>query len=180
MFDNKVCVIKERLTMSEVLSAYGYVPNRARFVRCPFHNEKTASMKVYEKDFHCFGCGEHGDVISFVQKLFGLSFPDALKRIDGDFGLGLYERRSYDEMRKAYYQMKQLQAKANREKAERELADAEYWAVYDEYVRLEKNSREYRPKTPDEEWHPLFVEALQKMAYQSFLLDCVTWRKENG
>jgi len=49
---------------------------------CPFHGEKTPSFFVFQDNhFKCFGCGEHGDVIDFAQKLYGLSFPDALKHL---------------------------------------------------------------------------------------------------
>ena len=84
---NTVQTIKDRLTMREVLEYYGYEPNKKGFICCMFHNEKTPSMKIFEKDYHCFGCGEHGDTITFVQKLFNLSFKEALKKIDIDFGL---------------------------------------------------------------------------------------------
>ena len=47
-----------------------------------------------------------------------------------------------------------------------------YWDIFGEWVRLDRNKTLYAPKTPDEEWHPLFVEALQKLAYQEYLLDC--------
>jgi DNA primase len=48
---------------------------------CPFHNEKTPSFMVSpeRQSFRCFGCGEGGDVITFFQKIEGLSFPEALK-----------------------------------------------------------------------------------------------------
>jgi len=54
-----------------------------RFVGlCPFHEEKTPSFFVFDDQrFKCFGCGEYGDVIDFVQKIYGLSFPDALKHL---------------------------------------------------------------------------------------------------
>jgi DNA primase len=47
---------------------------------CPFHSERTPSFMVNQKKqtFHCYGCGEHGDVISFIMKLKGVSFKDAL------------------------------------------------------------------------------------------------------
>ena len=144
---------------------------------CPFHNEKTPSMKIYEKDYHCFGCGEHGDVITFVQKLFNLSFQEALKKIDIDFGLNLYGDKTFEELRKSHYQLKQLQAKREREKAEREQSNVEYWAAFDECKRLEDNRQKFAPKTPDEELHPLFVEALQKLSYQTYLLDCLEIRR---
>jgi len=52
---------------------------------CPFHNEKTPSFFVFPNErFKCFGCGESGDSIDFVQKRYGLSFPDALKHLGVD------------------------------------------------------------------------------------------------
>ena len=174
---NVVQTIKDRLTMCEVLERYGYEPNKKGFVCCPFHNEKTPSMKIFEKDYHCFGCGEHGDVITFVQKLFNLSFQEALKKIDVDFGLNLYGDKTFEELRKSHYQTKKLQAKQERKKAEKEQADNEYWAAFDEWKRLDDNKRNFAPKTPDEELHPLFVEALQKLSYQTYLLDCLETRR---
>lgn len=167
-----VQTIKDRLTMRDVLGYYGYQPNRAGFLCCPFHNEKTPSMKVFDKDYHCFGCNQHGDVITFVQKLFGLSFPDTLKKIDTDFNLGLFEhisnRKRLDISRQSY------QRKKERERQKQEIEDVKnrYWDIFGEWVRLDRNKSLYAPKTPDEELHPLFIEALQKLAYQEYLLDC--------
>ena len=174
---NVVQIIKDRLTMCEVLERYGYEPNKKGFMCCMFHNEKTPSMKIFEKDYHCFGCGEHGDVITLVQKLFNLSFQETLKKIDIDFGLNLYGDKTFEELRKSHYQLKRLQAKREREKAEREQLNVEYWAAFDEWKRLDDNRQNYVPKTPDEELHPLFVEALQKLSYQVYLLDCLETRR---
>jgi DNA primase len=54
---------------------------------CPFHGEKTPSFYVYDDHFHCFGCGAHGDAISFVMKAEGQSFPEAVERLAGEAGL---------------------------------------------------------------------------------------------
>jgi len=56
---------------------------------CPFHNEKTPSFTVSEEKgfFHCFGCGTHGDVIGFLMRADGLSFPEAVERLAADAGL---------------------------------------------------------------------------------------------
>ena len=56
---------------------------------CPFHNEKTPSFTVSEEKgfFHCFGCGAHGDVIGFLMRADGLSFPEAVERLAADAGL---------------------------------------------------------------------------------------------
>ncbi|NGM17127.1 DNA primase [Eggerthellaceae bacterium zg-893] len=50
---------------------------------CPFHNEKTPSLKVDPnlQLWHCFGCGEGGDVFAYVQKLEGLNFPESVRRL---------------------------------------------------------------------------------------------------
>ena len=54
---------------------------------CPFHGEKTPSFYVYDDHFHCFGCGAHGDAISFVMRAEGASFPEAVERLAGEAGL---------------------------------------------------------------------------------------------
>jgi DNA primase len=54
---------------------------------CPFHGEKTPSFYVYDDHFHCFGCGAHGDVISFVMQSEGRSFPEAVAELAGEAGL---------------------------------------------------------------------------------------------
>lgn len=54
---------------------------------CPFHGEKTPSFYVYDDHFHCFGCGAHGDAISFVMQSDGLSFMDAVETLASQAGL---------------------------------------------------------------------------------------------
>ena len=54
---------------------------------CPFHGEKSASFYVYEDHFHCFGCGVHGDAISFVMQSTGASFPEAVEQLAAEAGL---------------------------------------------------------------------------------------------
>lgn len=57
-------------------------PNRAGFISCPFHTEKSASCKLYKDNrFHCFGCQADGDVIDFVMKQEGIDFLTAVKKI---------------------------------------------------------------------------------------------------
>lgn len=174
-----VQTIKDRLTMREVLLHYGYELNRAGFICCPFHNEKTPSMKVYDTSYNCFGCGANGDVITFVQQLFSLSFPDSLKKIDIDFDLNLYGEHSFEDLRKSHYRQKQIQAERERKEREKQQADAEYWSAFEEWKRLDDNKRNFAPKTPNEEWHPLFIEALQKISYQEYLLDMAEIRRCN-
>ena len=54
---------------------------------CPFHNEKTPSFTVYEDGYHCFGCGAHGDAVSFAMQMQGLTFPDAVAQLAAEAGL---------------------------------------------------------------------------------------------
>ena len=75
--------IKAAYTMRDVLDMYGLKANRKGFICCPFHGEKTASFKVYERSFHCFGCGVHGDVIDFVAMMDESDFNDAFKKLGG-------------------------------------------------------------------------------------------------
>ncbi len=56
---------------------------------CPFHNEKSPSFYVYEDGYHCFGCGAHGDAVSFVMQAQGLSFRESAELLAGEAGLEL-------------------------------------------------------------------------------------------
>ena len=54
---------------------------------CPFHGEKTPSFYVYEDGYHCFGCGAHGDAISFVMQTSGTTFMETVQSLAGEAGL---------------------------------------------------------------------------------------------
>jgi DNA primase len=54
---------------------------------CPFHGEKTPSFYVYEDGYHCFGCGAHGDAITFVMQSQGLAFMEAINQLAAEAGL---------------------------------------------------------------------------------------------
>lgn len=85
--------IKQSIKMDDLFRAYGLEPNRAGFVICPFHSEKTASLKAYADNtrFKCFGCGAQGDVISFVMLMHNITYSQAILRIKDDFFLRPYE-----------------------------------------------------------------------------------------
>lgn len=99
--------IKDLYSMRDILERYGLSkPNRAGFICCPFHKEKTASMKIYQKDFYCFGCAAHGDVFDFVMMMDGLTFKEAFNALGGDSDnsfstrLKIYQARKKREMQR--------------------------------------------------------------------------------
>ena len=69
---------------------------------CPFHNEKTPSFSVneYKGFYHCFGCGEHGDIISFVMKSENVDFKTAITELAAAAGLKMpdYKPKSPDQV----------------------------------------------------------------------------------
>lgn len=170
-----VQTIKDRLTMREVLERYGY--NARKRMPCPLHNGRDLNFEVKEKEYICYSHCGNGDVISFVQKLFNLTFPATLQKIDTDFGLNIYGEHSFEELRRSQRQQQALKAKRERQRREKERAEAEYWKAFDEWKRLDDNKREYAPKSITDEWHPLFVEALQRLPYQCYLLDIAQERR---
>jgi DNA primase len=70
---------------------------------CPFHGEKTPSFVVTpaRETWHCFGCGEGGDVFSFVMRHEGLTFPEALKRLAAKAGIQIDERTRWEDAHRA-------------------------------------------------------------------------------
>lgn len=159
--DNVFSEIKGSLPMPEVARFYGLEMNRAGMACCPFHDDKTPSLKVYDDHFYCFGCGATGDCTGFVAKLFGLRQIDAARKISEDFGLRLFDREFAAPIIIAAdpkYEMQKWISEAR-------LTVKEYLA------ELYKWHRDYAPRNQDDEFHPLFVESLQKMDYIEYLQD---------
>ena len=75
--------VKMAVSVKEAAEYYGLEVKRGNMVCCPFHNDRTPSMKLNEDYFYCFGCGATGDVIDLVAKLFNLSSYDAAKKLCG-------------------------------------------------------------------------------------------------
>ena len=170
--------LRFKTDIEDVISTYVSLRKRGStsIGLCPFHNEKTPSFTVYNEtqSFYCFGCGAHGSVIDFVMMYFGLSFKDALDKINEDFSLGLpigekLDRRKQLEMnRQAFMRRREMES----EKAEQERLENEYWTAFRDWKRLDDNKRNYAPKTPTEPLHPLFVEALKNISGAEYRLEC--------
>ena len=100
MDDSVIEEIKARADLAEVIASYGIQVKHAGAswkACCPFHHEKTPSFNIQPSKgfYHCFGCGESGDVIKFVQKMDGLTFPEAVKKLADQFGVK-YEEGKQD------------------------------------------------------------------------------------
>lgn len=172
--------IRTRLDTQEVFEYYGLRPNRSGFVCCFSHNERTPSMKVYKGNggYHCFGCGAHGSVIDFVMQYFGLTFQDAIAKINTDFSLGLPigERISIRQRREMEQRKRERKEERDREQRERERLEGEYWAAFDVWKKYDTNKREYAPKSLRDDLHPLYVEAVKNIDCAAYLLDTAEMR----
>lgn len=95
--------IKEAYSMLDILDRYGIPrPNRSGYIRCPFHEgDRQPSMKIYQKDFHCYACGANGDIFTFVMLMDDISFQDAFRELGG-----VYEH-SFSAKLKIYRAQKQ-------------------------------------------------------------------------
>lgn len=78
--------IKDRFTMRDIVTnRYGFRIRRG-FIKCPFHKgDNSASLKIYDRSFYCFGCGVGGDIFKFVQEMEGCSFKDAFLLLGGEY-----------------------------------------------------------------------------------------------
>ena len=89
--------IKARIDLADLIASYGIQVKTAGASKkacCPFHHEKTPSFNINESRgfYHCFGCGESGDAIKFVQKMDGLTFVEAVKKLAEQCGVKIEEK----------------------------------------------------------------------------------------
>ena len=141
--------IKEKYSMSEILERYGLKPNKAGFICCPFHREKTPSMKIYAKSFYCFGCQKHGDIFDFVAGMENWNFSEVFKSLGG----------VEDNSRKAKFA--EYKRRKAREKATR-IAQNEQnkkIGIFDRQDKLRALLSELEPLS--DEWANCYMELLQ-------------------
>lgn len=155
--------IKCRVPMRLCAERYGFQVNRSGFICCPFHHEKTPSLKCYDgtRGFSCYGCDEYGSVIDFVQKLFGLNFRQAVARMDADFDLRLPIRQplTIRERREAAARERAWRDAAAAEQAAADAAEAAYWKAFDNIIFIDRVAYLYRPKSKNEDISPAFIAA---------------------
>ena len=168
MAENVFEAVKQSVSTREAAAFYGIEVKRNGMACCPFHDDKNPSMKVDQR-FHCFGCGEDGDVIDFTAKLFDLSPKEAAEKLAQDFGL-IYDSQAPPRRRYVWQKNEAQKFREDRQRCYRVLSDY--------YYLLKKWEADRSPKTPEEEPHPRFVEAIQKKTYVEYLLDLFLYESE--
>ena len=168
MAENVFEAVKLSVSTREAAEFYGIKVRRNGMACCPFHDDKNPSMKVDQR-FHCFGCGEDGDVIDFTAKLFDLSSKEAAEKLAQDFGL-IYDSQAPPRRRYVRQKTEAQQFREDRQRCYRVLSDY--------YHLLKKWGIDHSPRTPEEEPHPRFVEAIQKKTYVEYLLDLFLYESE--
>ena len=161
--------VKQSVTVREAAERYGIEVKRGGMACCPFHDDKNPSMKLNEEYFYCFGCGATGDVIDLTARLYNLSTKEAAEKLAQDFGL-IYDSQA--PPRRNYVRQK-TEARKFREDRQRC-----YRVLSDYYYLLKKWEADRSPRTPEEEPHPRFVEAIQKKPYVEYLLDLFLYESE--
>lgn len=165
--------IKSRVKMPQVARFYGLTPNAQNRVACPFHGGKNPNLGIKEDFCHCFKCGYKADAIKFVQDYFGISFQEAIAKMNDDFALGLpigqkiEKRRAIDEAKQRFEERTEQKRQLDRVNA----AKTNYFNAVGEFARLEKNRLKHAPRLGDE-FHPLFVEALKNTDNARYNIFC--------
>ena len=152
--------VKRSVTTRQAVECYGLSVNRFGKTRCPFHNDRTPSMKV-DKRFHCFGCGADGDVIDLVSQLYGLDVKSAAEKLAADFQIK-YKQSGRTQM---------IQRTVRAESDDRQQEEVCFRELLNYLHRLRQWEGIYAPKPGDGTWHSLFVEALREKDYIEYLLD---------
>ena len=153
--------VKQSVTTRQAAERYGIRVERNGMCRCPFHDDSTPSMKL-DRRYYCFGCGTTGDVIDFVSRLHGIGNKEAAILLAQDFAIP-YENGAGKTSKPQ---------KHNTDEQNYQYMEQYCFRVLLDYYRLLCRWKEdYAPRTPEDDYHPRFVEALQKLSLVEYLLD---------
>ena len=130
---------------------------------CPFHNDRRPSLYVSDDHYHCFACGEHGDVIDLTVKLFDLRLYDAARKLASDFHLAPDKPLPEAIRRKKKHKTKAQQLRENEQLC---------FSVLNEYRRLLQDwGKRYPPQAPEDVPDERFVEACHRLPWAEYQLD---------
>ena len=138
MTENVFEAVKQSVSTRDAAAFYGIEVKRNGMACCPFHDDKNPSMKVDQR-FHCFGCGEDGDVIDFTAKLFDLSSKEAAEKLAQDFGL-IYDSQAPPRRRYVRQKNEAQKFREDRQRCYRVLSD--YY-----YLLKKMGGRQFSPDT---------------------------------
>ena len=159
-------IVKYGVSCREAAERYGVEVNHYGMALCPFHNDRHPSLYVADDHYHCFACGEHGDVIDFVSKLFQLSLYDAAQKLAADFHLSPDKPPSA-----AALHAKRIRTEAQQLKANERLC----FSVLSDYARVLRDWKvQYAPQSPAEAPDERFVEACHKLDEVEYYLNILT------
>ena len=159
-------IVKYGVSCREAAERYGVEVNRCGMVLCPFHNDRHPSLYVADDHYHCFACGEHGDVIDFAAKLFGLPLYEAAQRLAADFQLTPDKPPSA-----AALSAKRIRTEAQQLRENERLC----FSVLSDYARvLRKWKVQYAPKSLEEAPDARFVEACHELDRTEYYLDILS------
>lgn len=123
--------IKQQYSMKDIVEQYRFKPNSKGFISCPFHTgDRSPSMKIYPKDFHCHACGAHGDIFTFVQMMDGLDFKEAFLSLGGTYEEPTFESKLaiYRAQKKKEQRAKEAEKLKRRKELNNILIDVyRYW-----------------------------------------------------
>ena len=155
--------VKASINTREAAERYGVEVNRHGKALCPFHNDRHPSLFVDDDHYYCFACGEHGDVIDFTSKLYGLSMYDAAKKLAYDFGIT--QDKPPD---------KTMQEKLNKKSEAQRLRENEklcFSALMAYMKLLQEWMVVCAPRTPEDDMDSRFAEACHWLSYVEYLVD---------
>ena len=165
-------IVKYSVSCREAAERYGVEVNHYGMSLCPFHNDRRPSLYVADDHYHCFACGEHGDVIDFVSKLFHLSLYDAAQKLAADFHLTPDKPPSA-----AALHAKRIRTEAQQLRENERLC----FSVLSDYAHVLRSWKvRYAPQSPDEPVHARFVEVCHKLDEVEYYLDILTSGDSHG
>ena len=159
-------IIKQSVTIRDICAQNGIAVNRAGFACCPFHAEKTPSMKIYDnKRFKCYGCGASGDVIEFASRIYNLPFKETISKLNTDFNLRLPigDELTDEQRREAERQTRKRKAEQKARQNELNRLRRAYNAALDYWTQLDKIAVQDEPKSPTDNVTDRYVYAMQNI-----------------